>query len=58
MHRFKVGNQAVMQVQTYLILQDSEGSTGLVISGTASPTAFDDAMPMFKKFIDSFEALE
>ena len=58
LHLLRVGDRWVQQVQTYLVVERGAAAEGFVITGSASPTAFDEVMPMFKQFVEAFEPTE
>jgi len=58
MHTFRVGEHLVKQVQTYLVGELGGETIGFVITGSASPAAFNNVMPMFKRFVETFETFD
>ena len=53
LHRIRIGERWIHQVQTYLVVERGAEAEGFVITGSASPLAFDAAMPMFKQFTEA-----
>ena len=58
LHRFRVGDRPIRQVQTYLVCAFSRGCVCFVITGSASPDAFDGVMPAFARFVERFEPVD
>ena len=54
MHRFRIDGRPVVQVQTYLVHARAADTVGYVVTGTASPEAFDGCVPAFRRFVEEF----
>ena len=54
LHVLQIKGQKVQQAQTYLMQSNDTGTTGFVITCSASPDEFPRHMPVFRRFTEEF----
>lgn len=54
-HAIRADDRWIRQLQSYFAVELDGETVGFVITGSATPNAFDRVLPDFKRFIEMFE---